>query len=1094
MRKIRLATLLCCLFFMATNWLTTTTSSVLNAQEITPEWIRWSAISPDGSQIAFTYKGNIYSVATNGGEARQLTFHSAHDFRAVWSPDSKNIAFASDRYGNFDIFTMDAKGGEATRLTFHSTDEMPFSFSLDGSQIHFGATRQDAANHRQYPSGSQPELYAVPTTGGQVTQVFTIPAEEVQPSPDGNYIVYHDKKGGENEWRKHQKSAIARDIWIYDIKEQTHTMLTSFEGEDRNPVMLPNDGNIYYLSEESGVFNVHRFNRAMPEDRSKLTSYTDHPVRFLSAGGGKLAYSQHGELFTLVPGQQPVKVSVTIRSQDIANSDKVIPINGGISEMAISPSGKEIAIIVRGEVFVTNVDGSLTKRITKTPWEEGQLSWAKDGKKLYYASERDTKWSIFASEIVRADKEPFFYASTLLKEEAVIDNELDNNLPVISPDGKKIAWIQDGVILKVRNLDGENEHILFGEGELFTWGAGDKSFSWSPDSKWLLFDYPKTLSNGDIMLLAVDGSEKRVNLTNSGYYDANANFVNGGKQILWYSNRYGMKNYATSGRSENDIFTLFFDQATWDEFNLSKEDYDLKKALEKAMKKDEDKEDKDDKKDSKKKKDDKKVEVKDLTIDWKGLEDRKARLTLNSANLSGSVLSKDGEKLYFLANYGDGYDLWEVELRTKESKKLFGMGRSGGQLVWDNDMENLYALSSGSISKVDLSGKSAKPIKIDAEMRFDSQEELMVLFDHVWLRTKTIFYDTTYHGVDWNAMKEAYEPKVDHLANGYELAEVISEMVGELNVSHAGARYSASIENADATASLGLLYDWSYTGEGVKIAEVLDGGPLDKAALEVKAGQILHAIDGIKITTDMDWVQLLNRKSGVFTLLQITDDKGKNEQMITMKPVSGGAERSLLYKRWVEINRKEVDEKSGGKLGYVHIPSMSDEPYRSLYDDMIGRYSERDGVVVDTRFNGGGDLVADLAMFFTGEPFLTYLTDRMVVGGEPTSRFTKPTLALMGEAQYSDGHCFASGYTDLNIGLTVGMPVPGTCSFAGWEGLSNGVRWGVVPVSAKNKAGEWLENNQTHPDIRVKNMPETIINGRDEQLEIGIKTLLEEVK
>ncbi|MEE4292214.1 MAG: S41 family peptidase, partial [Cycloclasticus sp.] len=982
MRNNRFALLMCCLFFVAAFSISTPNS--VQAQEINPEWIRWSAISPDGAHIAFTYKGNIYRVAANGGQAQQLTFHAAHDFRAVWSPDSKTLAFASDRYGNFDIFTMDAAGGPATRLTYHSTDELPFSFSLDGKAIHFGGVRQDAVNHRQFPSGSQPELYAVPTAGGQVSQVFTIPAEEVQPSPDGKFIVYHDKKGGENEWRKHHKSAIARDIWIYNIEEKTHTMLTTFEGEDRNPVMLPNDGNIYYLSEESGVFNVHRFDRAMPENRSQLTSFNDHPVRFLSAGGGKLAFTQHGKLFTMVPGQEAAAVAVSIRSQDIANSDKVIPISGGISEMAISPNGKEIAIIVRGEVFVTNVDGSLTKRITKTPWEEGQLSWAKDGKKLYYASERDTKWSIFSSEIVRAEQEPYFYASTLLKEEAVIDTELDNNLPVISPDGKKIAWIQDGVVLKVRDLDGKNEITLFEEGELFTWGAGDKSYSWSADSKWLLFDYPKTLSNGDILLLAVDGSKKRVNLTNSGYYDANASFVNGGKQILWYSNRYGMKSYATSGRTENDIFTLFFDQASWDEFNLSKEDYDLKKELEKALKKEDSSDKKDDKKDDKKKKkdDDKKVDEKPITIDWKGLEDRKARLTLNSASLSGSVLSKNGEKLYFLANYGDGYDLWEVELRTKESKKLMSVG-GGGQLVWDNDMENLYMLSRGRISKVDIGGKSTKPVKIDAEMRFDAQEEMMVLFDHVWLRTKTIFYDTTYHGVDWQAMKDAYEPKVAHISNGYELAEVISEMVGELNVSHAGARYSDSIENADATASLGLLYDWNYKGEGLKIAEVLDGGPLDKAALDIKAGQIVRAIDGVKITADMDWAQLLNRKADVFTLVQITDANGKNEQTITMKPISGRAESSLLYKRWVETNRKEVEEKSEGKLGYVHIPSMSDEPYRSIYDDMIGRYSDKDAVVVDTRFNGGGDLVADLAMFFTGEPFLTYLTDRVVVGGEP---------------------------------------------------------------------------------------------------------------
>jgi len=201
----------------------------------------------------------------------------------------------------------------------------------------------------------------------------------------------------------------------------------------------------------------------------------------------------------------------------------------------------------------------------------------------------------------------------------------------------------------------------------------------------------------------------------------------------------------------------------------------------------------------------------------------------------------------------------------------------------------------------------------------------------------------------------------------------------------------------------------------------------------------------------------------------------------------------LLYDRWVKINEKEVEEKSNGQLGYVHIPGMSDEPYRSIYEDMMGKYFDKKAVIVDTRFNGGGDLVADLAMFFTGVPFITYATEAKVVGGEPTSRWTKPTLAMFNESNYSDGHCFAQGYTDLKIGKTVGMPTPGTCSFAGWEGLPDGGRYGVVPVSAKNRAGEWMENNQTEPQFKVKNMPGVLDKGRDQQLEKAIEELLKDV-
>ncbi|MFT6872610.1 MAG: tricorn protease, partial [Roseivirga sp.] len=255
----------------------------LNAQT-NPNWIRYQSISPDGNQIAFTYKGDLYRVPTSGGDATQLTFHQAHDYMPVWSKDSKHLAFASDRYGNFDVFVMDAMGGQATRLTFHSNDENPFSFSNDNKHVIFGALRQDLAEHRQYPHGSQSELYQVPTAGGRVDQVFTIPAEYVQVSKDGRYMVYHDKKGGENEFRKHHKSSITRDIWMHDSKSDAHKMLTNREVEDRQPVFSADEKSLYYLNESSGSYNVYKMSIDNPSDSQQLTNFNLHPVRFLSFG------------------------------------------------------------------------------------------------------------------------------------------------------------------------------------------------------------------------------------------------------------------------------------------------------------------------------------------------------------------------------------------------------------------------------------------------------------------------------------------------------------------------------------------------------------------------------------------------------------------------------------------------------------------------------------------------------------------------------------------------------------------------------------------------------------------------------------------
>ena len=408
--------------------------------------------------------------------------------------------------------------------------------------------------------------------------------------------------------------------------------------------------------------------------------------------------------------------------------------------------------------------------------------------------------------------------------------------------------------------------------------------------------------------------------------------------------------------------------------------------------------------------------------------------------------------------------------------------------------KNLYLLSGDRISKINTDNNKREQINIEGEVQFDGAAERNAMFEHVWLRNKAMFYTPTMHGADWDALKPAYAKYIPHIGNSYEFAEMLSELLGELNVSHSGARYSGSIPNADATASLGVIASYKHQGDGILIDEIISGGPLDRSKFNVKPGMIIEKIDGQLIEANQDQAKYLNRKADQFTLLEIYDPSTKERQQLTVKPISLGAENQLLYRRWVKKNQEEVDSLSKGQLGYVHIPGMSDGPYRSVYEEMMGKYADKKAVIVDTRFNGGGDLVSDLAMFFTGQKFLDYATAQRSVGFEPTFRWTKPTLAMFNEANYSDGHCFSCGYKDLGIGKTVGMPVPGTCSFAGWEALPDGTRWGSVPISAKNKAGEWLENNETKPDIQVKNMPGMIDKGKDQQLEVAIAELLKVVK
>jgi len=1072
------------------------------AADNVPMWLRYPAISPDGATIAFVYKGDLYRVPSDGGVAVPLTLHEAHDTNPVWSHDGKSLAFASDRYGNFDVFIMPAAGGEARRLTWHSASEIPFSFTPDDQAILFGAARLDTADNRTFPTGSQPELYKVPAAGGRAVQILGTPAEDARFSADGRFLIYHDKKGGENDWRKHHTSAIARDIWVYDVQAGTHRKVTTFAGEDRSPVLADGDKAFYYLSEESGSFNVQRMSVAggVP---TRITKFAKNPVRFLSrAANGTLCFGCDGAIYTQRgDAAAPALVRVLIASDARANNEIVVPASGGAREFAVSPNGKEIAVVVRGGIFAANVDGGLTKRVTSSFGDETAVSFSPDGDAILYASERDGRWGVYETRRTRAE-EPYFCASTVLKETPLVINAHQNTEPAYSPDGKKLAFVEDRTTLKVLDLAAGRAVTLLTDRELAPSADGSQYYQWSPDSQWLLFDYAVPgFAPGEIGLVKADGSGKIVNLTESGFEDRQAKWILGGQAMLWFSNRDGLKAVAQSGGAQYDAYALFFTRDAWDRFLLTKEEAALLKDIEEKRAKPEAPKDK-----AEPASKEKKEEVKPLVIDWADLALRKSRLTIHSSSLGDALVNKDGDTLYYLARFEKGLNLWTTNLRTRETRMLAALNANGGRMVWDKDQKSIFLMSDGSIARIDPASGKRDPIGIKGEMTVDAAAERRAEFEHVWRRVLETFYTAGYHGADWDGLKAVYEKHLGGIGDGYDMAELLSEMLGELNVSHSGARYAGrQMENADETASLGVFYDTAYAGPGVKIVEVMAGGPLDRAGMNIVPGTIIEAVDGEAVAPDKDIERFLNRKAGQNVLLTVSAPAatsaaaGKGaapvRREITVKPVSPREESGLLYRRWVLRNQAEVEKLGGGRLGYIHVPGMSDSAYRSAFEEVMGKFAGKEALVVDTRFNGGGDLVADLAMFLSGKKFFDYTTDKRSTGYEPNFRWTKPSISIVGEAQYSDGHCYAFAYQYLKLGKLVGMPVPGTCSFAGWEMLGeSGVRWGVVPMGVKVEGVGYLDNHQTEPDVKVMNTYEKVVKGRDEQLEAAVAELLKEIK
>lgn len=1061
----------------------------------TPLWLRDVQISPDGTEIAFCYKGDIYKVPANGGTATQLTTQASYECSPIWSPDSKQIAFASDRNGNFDLFVMSADGGAARRLTTHSASEIPSTFTTDGNYILFSASIQDPANSALFPTSAMTELYKVPVTGGRTEQVLGTPAEMVCFDKSGKTFLYQDRKGFEDEWRKHHTSSITRDVWLYDSENGKHTNLTAHAGEDRNPVFAPDGQTVYFLSERDGsTFNVYSFPISSPQSLKTVTHFKTHPVRFLSMGSnGTLCYTYDGEIYTQKQGDKPQKVKIDIIRDD-QNTIADLNFSNGATSATVSPDGKQVAFIVRGEVFVTSADYNTTKQITHTPAREAGLTFSPDNRTLAYASERNGNWELYMAKIARKEEANFPNATAIEEEVLLPSDKTERTYPQFSPDGKELAFIEDRNRLMVLNLETKKVRQVTDGSTWFSTGGGF-DYSWSPDGKWFTLEFIGNRHDpySDIGMVSAQGG-KIINLTNSGYTSGSPRWVLDGNAILFITERYGMRAHASWG-SLNDVMLVFMNQDAFDKFRLSKEDYELQKELEKEQK-DTTETKKNDKKkgDNKEKSEEKKEEkVKDIVVELNNIEDRIVRLTPNSSDLGSAIITKDGETLYYLSAFEGGYDLWKMNLRKKDTKLLHKMDAGWANMEMDKDGKNLFLLGSNTMQKMGTDSESLKPISYQAHVKMDLAAERDYMFNHVYKQEQKRFYNLNMHGIDWDAMTKAYRKFLPHIDNNYDFAELLSEYLGELNVSHTGGRFRPQLKG-DATATLGLLYDWNHNGKGLLISEVVEKGPFDHARSKVKAGNIIEKIDGQEITPESDYSVLLNGKARKKTLVTLYNPQTKERWEEVVVPVSNGVMSDLLYARWVKQRAADVDKWSNGRLGYVHIESMGDDSFRSVYSDILGKYNNREGIVIDTRFNGGGRLHEDIEILFSGKKYFTQVVRGREACDMPSRRWNKPSIMVQCEANYSNAHGTPWVYSHQKIGKLVGMPVPGTMTSVSWETLQDPTLvFGIPVIGYRLPDGSYLENSQLEPDIKVANSPETVVKGEDTQLKAAVDELLKEI-
>ena len=1058
----------------------TVATAMASAQE-TPLWLRSNSISPDGKEIAFTYKGNIYIVDADGGQARQITTNPAYDTTPIWTPDGQNIVFCSTREKSKDVFMIPAKGGKPVRITTHPHNETPVAVLNDGTILFSAAIEQDT-EYGNFPGDAQ--LYAVSQNGGRPQRVTSLPIKNMSINKDGE-IIYEDYKGYEDPFRKHHTSSVTRDIWLYTPEpgqekfaitgKGTFKKISDFVGEDRNPVFAPDGDTFYYLSEKDGTFNIYRSSISSPEKSEQVTFHKDNPVRYLSiSASGDLCYSQDGELYIIRNGKEPQKVEIAMITDEVERPIEYRNLSSGVTRMAVSPNGKELAITVRGDVYVTSADHRTTRRITNTPQQERGLSFSKDGRTIYYAAERNGHWGIWETSLT--DKEDKYFTYSVKMEEKQVTPAGETCFqPQVSPDGEWLAYLKNRTGISIMNIKSGKEKDLLPCDVNYSYSDGDQSYEWAPDSRHILCNYQKNggWNNEDVAVIDIETGEI-TNLTESGYSDGNFKWALKGKAMTWSSDRGGYRSHGSWG-AENDVYIMFFDRKEYTDFTKDKEDRELEDLL---------KDEKEQKKDSLK---EEKKPAK-LALDLEDRHDMIVKLTPFAGRLGDHYLTQDGKKLYYMVRLEKSMDLCVMDMEDR-SIKVVSKGVYGS-LYPTADDKYMYLLSGSGVSRISTATGAKESISFNGDFEYKPAQEREYIFNHIWKQVEEKFYVADIHGVDWKKYKETYAKFLPHIDNNFDFQELLSEMLGELNGSHTGARYYYRPEFS--MANLGVFFDDGYEGDGLKIKEVIKGGALYVQAPEVKAGDIIEAIDGQKISAGLDWYRLFQRKAGQKVVLTVSKN-GKAPQDIYVKTATGDSRQ--LYRRWVEHRAEMVRELSGGRVGYVHVEGMDSESFRRVFSEMLGKYRTCEAIIVDTRHNGGGWLHDDLVTLLSGKEYVRFEPRGQYIGSDPFTKWTKPSCVLIGEDNYSDACGFPYAYKTLGLGKLIGAPVPGTMTAVWWETqIDPTLVFGIPQVGVTAvKEGRYIENMQIEPDILVYNDPASVLRGEDKQLERAVEEMLKEI-
>lgn len=1031
----------------------------------------------NGSDIVFSYAGDLYKVSVRGGEAKRLTSHVGYEMFPHFSPDGKTIAFTGQYDGNTEVYTIPADGGEPLRVTYTATNQRDDVGDRMGPNNIVTAWTADGAKivyRNRIGSGFGGKLYTVAKEGG-LSEVIPLPEGGFCSfSPDGKRLAYNRVMREFRTW-KYYRGGMADDVWIYDAGKKTVENITNNRAQDIFPMWVGDE--IYFLSDRDRTMNLFVYD-TKTKTTSKVTDFTEYDIKFPSTNGQLIVFENAGYIYRFDPATKKAeKVNITLTSDHLYARSEIKDGGRYMRGASLSPDGKRVVVTARGEIFNLPVEKGVTKNIVRTPGaHERSATWSPDGKHIAYISDATGETELYmqpaeGGEAVQLTKNNDTYIRNFEwspDSKSIVYTDRKNRINLLNVATKQVTEV-------LRDPKKEPYEVTF-----------------SPDSKWLA--YTRMADNEyDIIYLYRIDDKKEFQVTDRWYDSGSPTFSTDGKYLVFTSMRdfnptYGSKEWNHVYGYSNGVYLALLTKDTPSPF-LTKDDGSKAEPKKVEINVEEGKKKETDEK--------KKPEGVTVKVDANGLSDRIVKLPLPQG-YHGNLYS-DGQKVYYSRNNSTYvYDLNKQKEETvAEGARMWV--EPGGKKAGFFKNKQLFVKDIPS-GKIDLKD----PVNFsNMKITIDYAKEWAQIFDEAWRAFRDGFYLENMHGVDWKAMKKKYGVLLPYVKNRQDLTYLIGEMIGELNCGHAYVNTGET--NRPQRIKTGLLgAEISRDKSGFfRLEKILPGeswspalrSPLSEPGIEAQVGDFIVAIDGVPTNTVNDLYALLVGKADAPTELSLNSKAQLNgARKVVIRPLE--EEYSLYHYQWVKNNIAKVDKASGGKIGYIYIPDMGvdglNEFAKYFYPQL-----DKEGLIIDDRANGGGNVSPMILERLAREPYrMTMRRGSTRNGTVPDAVLVGPKVCLINKYSASDGDLFPWGFRALKLGKLIG-----TRTWGGIVGITaslpfiDGTDVRVPFFTSYDMDGNWMvENEGVEPDILIDNDPMKEWNGEDEQLNCAIEEVMKELK